>query len=87
MAAHGTRAAAPIFHPTRRPRTGPSGYYGGMPKVRAKPGEQAGMLMKRFKKACDNEKLRDQMKRAATYEKPSDMRRRKKNQQARRASK
>ena len=45
------------------------------------------MLMKRFKKACDNERLRDAMKRAATYEKPSDMRRRKKNQQSRRASK
>lgn len=44
------------------------------------------MLMKRFKKACETERLRDQMKRAATYEKPSDMRRRKKNQQARRAS-
>jgi ribosomal protein S21 len=44
------------------------------------------MLMKRFKKACEGEKLRDQMKRAATYEKPSDLRRRKKNLQVRRAS-
>lgn len=44
------------------------------------------MLMKRFKKACETERLRDQMKRAATYEKPSDMRRRKKNLQSRRAS-
>ena len=35
------------------------------------------MLMKRFKKACDIEKLRDQMRRAATYEKPSDAKRRK----------
>jgi ribosomal protein S21 len=42
------------------------------------------MLMKRFKKACDNERLRDQMKRSATYEKPSDARRRKKNSQSRR---
>lgn len=58
-----------------------------MPKVRARPGELAVMLMKRFKKACDLERLRDQMKRAATYEKPSDMRRRKKNSQARRTSK
>lgn len=57
-----------------------------MPKVRARPGEAAGMLMKRFKKACDGEKLRDQMKRAATYEKPSDTRRRKRISQARRAS-
>ena len=55
-----------------------------MPKVRAKPGEAAPMLMKRFKKACDNEKLRDAMKRSATYEKPSDARRRKKNAQSRR---
>jgi ribosomal protein S21 len=44
------------------------------------------MLMKRFKKACDNEKLRDQMKRAATYEKASDKRRRKKNSRTRRAA-
>jgi ribosomal protein S21 len=58
-----------------------------MPKVRAKPGELAVMLMKRFKKACEGERLRDQMKRAATYEKPSDMRRRKRNAQSRRASK
>lgn len=54
-------------------------------RVKARPGEVAAVLMKRFKKACDNEKLRDQMKRAATYEKPSDMRRRKKNSQSRRA--
>jgi ribosomal protein S21 len=57
-----------------------------MPRVRARPGELAVVLMKRFKKACETERLRDQMKRAATYEKPSDLRRRKKNQQARRAS-
>ena len=44
------------------------------------------MLMKRFKKACEVEKLRDQMKRVATYEKPSDMRRRKKNSRSRRAA-
>ena len=53
-------------------------------KVKARPGEAAPMLMKRFKKACDNERLKDQIRRAATYEKPSDMRRRKKNSQARR---
>ena len=44
------------------------------------------MLIKRFKKACDNERLRDQMKRAANYEKPSDMRRRKQNSRSRRAA-
>jgi ribosomal protein S21 len=63
------------------------GMLGGMPvKVRARPGEPAPVLMKRFKKACDNEKLRDQMKRSATYEKPSDKRRRKKNSRSRRAA-
>jgi ribosomal protein S21 len=55
-------------------------------RVKARPGEVAAVLMKRFKKACDNERLRDQMKRAATYEKPSDMRRRKKNSRSRRAA-
>ena len=44
------------------------------------------MLMKRFKKACENDRLRDQIKRAATYEKPSDMRRRKKNSRSRRTA-
>ena len=53
-------------------------------KVRARPGEPAPVLMKRFKKACDNERLKDQIKRAATYEKPSDERRRRKSAQARR---
>jgi small subunit ribosomal protein S21 len=55
-------------------------------KVRARPGEVAAVLMKRFKKACDNERLRDQMRRVAAYEKPSDMRRRKKNARSRRAA-
>ncbi len=63
------------------------GYDGEMPvKVRARPGEPGPVLMKRFKKACDNERLRDQMKRAATYEKPSDMRRRKQNSRSRSAA-
>ena len=44
------------------------------------------MLMKRFKKACERAGLRDQMKRAATYEKPSDLRRRRQNSQSRRAA-
>ncbi len=55
-------------------------------RVRARPGEPTPVLMKRFKKACDNERLRDQMRRVAYYEKPSDMRRRKKNSRARRAA-
>lgn len=55
-------------------------------RVKARPGEPAPVLMKRFKKACDNEGLRDQMKRTAYYEKPSDMKRRKKNARARRSA-
>jgi len=59
----------------------------GMPiKVSARPGEIPTMLMKRFKKACERAGLRDQMKRAATYEKPSDLRRRRQNSQSRRAA-
>ena len=57
-----------------------------MIKVKARPGEPAIMLMKRFKKACDNERLKDAMKRVAYYEKPSDKERRKKGARSRRAS-
>jgi ribosomal protein S21 len=54
--------------------------------VKARPNEPAAILMKRFKKACDNEKLKDAMKRVAYYEKPSDRERRKKGAQSRRAA-
>jgi ribosomal protein S21 len=57
-----------------------------MIQVKARPGEPAAMLLKRFKKACDNERLKDAMKRAAYYEKPSDKQRRKKGAQSRRAA-
>ena len=57
-----------------------------MIQVKARPGEPAAILIKRFKKACDNEKLRDAMKRVAYYEKPSDRERRKKGVQSRRAA-
>ena len=57
-----------------------------MIKVKARPGEPTALLLKRFKKACENEKLRDAMKRAAYYEKPSDKQRRKKGIQTRRAA-
>jgi ribosomal protein S21 len=57
-----------------------------MISVKARPGEPAAVLMKRFKKACETAKLKDAMKRAAYYEKPSDKQRRKKGQQARRAN-
>ena len=55
-------------------------------RVKAKAGEAAPALMRRFKKACDNERLKDQIRRASTYEKPSDKRRRKANSRARRAA-
>jgi ribosomal protein S21 len=57
-----------------------------MIQVKARPGEPTAILLKRFKKACDNEKLKDAMKRAADYEKPSDKARRKKGMQSRRAA-
>ena len=58
-----------------------------MIRVKARPNEATAMLLKRFKKACDNEKLRDAMKRVAYYEKPSDKERRKKGARSRRATK
>ena len=57
-----------------------------MIQVKARPGEPTAVLLKRFKKACDNEKLKDAMKRVAYYEKPSDRERRKKGVQSRRAA-
>ncbi len=57
-----------------------------MIQVKARPGEPTAVLLKRFKKACDNEKLKDAMKRVAYYEKPSDKERRKKGMQSRRAA-
>jgi ribosomal protein S21 len=57
-----------------------------MIQVKARPGEPAAILLKRFKKACDNEKLKDAMQRIAHYEKPSDKWRRKKGMQSRRAA-
>ena len=59
---------------------------GSMVHVKARSGEPAAVLLKRFKKACDNAKLRDAMKRVAHYEKPSDRARRKRGAQARRAA-
>jgi small subunit ribosomal protein S21 len=58
-----------------------------MIRVKARPNEAAAVLIKRFKKACDNEKLKDAMKRVAYYEKPSDKERRKRGARARRAAK
>jgi len=58
-----------------------------MIRVKARPNEPTAVLLKRFKKACDTEKLKDAMKRVAYYEKPSDKARRKKGAASRRAAK
>jgi small subunit ribosomal protein S21 len=58
-----------------------------MIRVKARPNEPTAVLLKRFKKACDTEKLKDAMKRVAYYEKPSDKARRKKGAATRRAAK
>ena len=57
-----------------------------MIQVKARPNEPTPVLLKRFKKACDNEKLKDAIKRVSYYEKPSDKKRRKKGMQSRRAA-
>ena len=57
-----------------------------MIQVKARPNEPTAVLIKRFKKICDNEKLKDAMKRVAYYEKPSDKKRRKKGMQSRRSA-
>ena len=57
-----------------------------MIRVTARPNEPTAVLLKRFKKACDKERLKDAMKRVAYYEKPSDRQRRKKGEQSRRAA-
>ena len=58
-----------------------------MIRVKARPNEPTAVLLKRFKKACDTEKLKDAMKRVAYYEKPSDKARRKRGAAVRRAAK
>ena len=57
-----------------------------MIRVTARSNEPTAVLLKRFKKACDNEKLKDAMKRAAYYEKPSDKQRRRKGAHSHRAA-
>ncbi len=48
-----------------------------MIQVKARPGEPAAVLIKRFKKACEKEGLTKDMKKNAYYEKPSEINRRK----------
>jgi small subunit ribosomal protein S21 len=55
-------------------------------KVKARAGESAEGLMRRFKKACEKDGLRYAMRRSEVYEKPSDARRRKSSARTRSAA-
>lgn len=45
-------------------------------RIKARPGESAFQLMRRFKKLCEKENLTKEIKRRAYYEKPSERRQR-----------
>jgi small subunit ribosomal protein S21 len=55
-------------------------------KVKSRGTEPLDKLLRRFKKKCENEGLVKEIKRAAVYEKPSEIRRRKSRKKERRAS-
>ena len=57
-----------------------------MIKVKSRGTEPLDKLLRRFKKKCENEGLVKEIKRAAVYEKPSEIRRRKSRKKERRAS-
>ncbi len=48
-----------------------------MIKVKSRDKESVAMMIRRFKKLCEKEGLTKDIKRVATYEKPSERRRRK----------
>ncbi len=48
-----------------------------MAKIIVKPNEEIREAMRRFKKSCDKEGIINQMKGAARFEKPSEVRKRK----------
>ncbi|MFC1672404.1 30S ribosomal protein S21 [Planctomycetota bacterium] len=48
-----------------------------MIRVRTRGNEPLDKMLRRFKKKCENEGLVKEIKRAAIYEKPSELRRRK----------
>ena len=58
-----------------------------MIRVKAKMGEPIDMLIRRFKKTCEREGLIKEIKRISYYEKPSEVRRRKGLQAARKIQK
>ena len=45
-------------------------------RIKARPGESAQQLMRRFKKLCEKEGLAKDVKRRAYYEKPSERKQR-----------
>lgn len=57
-----------------------------MIKVRFRGNESLDRMLRRFKKKCENEGLVKEIKRAAVYEKPSEIRRRKSRKRDRKIS-
>lgn len=45
-------------------------------RIKARPGESAEQMMRRFKKLCEKEGLTKEIKKRAYYEKPSERRQR-----------
>lgn len=50
-----------------------------MPTVYAREGEPFEVFLKKFKKKCEKASILSEIKKHQTYEKPSDMRKRKEN--------
>ncbi len=57
-----------------------------MIKVKTRGNEPLDKMLRRFKKKCENEGLVREIKRAAVYEKPSEIRRRKSRKRDRRVT-
>ena len=55
-------------------------------KVKFRGNESLDKMLRRFKKKCENEGLVKEIKKAAVYEKPSEVRRRKMRKRARKIS-
>ena len=58
-----------------------------MIRVEVKPHESLDKTLRRFKKQCEKEGLTKDMKRISYYEKPSERKRRRERQSAKRVSK
>ncbi len=57
-----------------------------MIKVKFRGNESVDKMLRRFKKKCENEGLVKEIKKAAVYEKPSEVRRRKMRKRVRKIS-